>query len=322
MGALTASFGPPGGAGSIAATTALTGTGALPPGIVAAPTTLIQFGTTGLGQAAQPVQVTLTNPGTLSALSGLTLAVSATGTADGFGLSDNTCGTMLAAGASCTVNVTFIPSSYGPLNGTLTASSTNGGNPVSLQLSGIGFDFRLTVTGNTSVSVVQGQTAHYTLALTALGGATAGSGGIFNFQCGNLPANALCVFNPPQLGVLPTNVTGNVALAIGTGAPTVVPQKIKQAWRRTGTTLLVCGVLALPLRSRKRKSRRHGVLLLVLMLAGLVGSLSSCAGSGGSTGSGGQLHLGGGTPAGSYVVLVSASANGVVHSSTVTLVVN
>ena len=49
------------------------------------------------------------------------------------------------------------------------------------------------------------------------------------------------------------------------------------------------------------------------------------AGSGGSSGSGGtggQSHLGGGTPPGSYVVTVSASASGVVHSSTVTLVVN
>jgi hypothetical protein len=39
----------------------------------------------------------------------------------------------------------------------------------------------------------------------------------FSFQCVNLPTNAFCVFNPPQLAVLPANVTGNVALGIATG---------------------------------------------------------------------------------------------------------
>jgi hypothetical protein len=322
-GALTASFPAAGGSGSIAATTSLTGTGAVPPGILIVPAALVQFGTTGLGQAAQPVPVTVTNPGSLSSLTGFTLAVDATGTANGFALSGNTCGATLAPGASCMANVTFAPPAYGPLTGTLIASSANGGNPVSLQLEGIGFDFRLTVAGSDSVSVVQGQTANYNLALTALGGAAGTSGGIFSFQCANLPANAICVFNPAQLGALPANVTGNVALGIATGAPTAASQRNNRQWR--GTALLVCGVLALPLGLRKRKSLRGGLFLLGVVLVGLVGGLSSCAGSGGSSGSGGtggQSHLGGGTPPGSYVVTVSASASGVVHSSTVTLVVN
>jgi hypothetical protein len=233
-------------------------------------------------------------------------------------LSSNTCGTTLAPGASCTANVTFTPAAYGPLTGTLVASSNNGGNPVSLQLEGIGFDFRLTVAGSGSVSVAQGQTANYTLALMTLGGSSGASLGNFSFQCANLPANAFCVFNPAQLGVLPANVTGNVTLGIATGAPEA--QSKSRQWR--GVAILLCGVLALPLASRKRKSPRRGLLLLATTLVAFVGGLSSCAGSGGSTGSSGQLNLGGGTPAGSYGVTVSASANGVTHSSTVTLVVN
>jgi hypothetical protein len=318
-GALTSSSAQAGGS-SLAATTSLTGTGALPPGIQTVPLALVQFGTTGLGQAAAPAQVTVTNAGTLSALTGLTLIVDATGTANGYGLSSNTCGVSLAPGASCTANVTFTPSAYGPLTGTLVAGSSNGGNPVSLQLEGIGFDFRLAVLGSGSASVVQGQPASYTFALTTLGGSTGGSGAIFSLQCGNLPANAFCVFNPPQLGVQPANVTGNVVLGIATGAPGSTAQQRMQQGR--GALLLACALLALPLAYTRRKSSMRRLLLLPVMLVGLAAGLTSCAGSGGSTGSGGQSHLGGGTPPGSYTVPVSATANGVVHTSQVTLVVN
>ena len=322
-GALTATAGAPGGSNAPAATAALTGTGDLLPGILTSPAALVQFVTTGLGQAAQPVQVTVTNAGTVAALTGFTLTVDATGTANGFGLSANTCSATLAASASCTANVTFAPTAYGPLTGTLVANSANGGNPVSLQLEGTGFDFQLTVAGSGTASVVQGQTADYSFSLLTLGGSTGTSGQNFSFQCANLPANAFCVFNPPQLAVLPANVTGNVALGIATGAPTAASQRKRQDWK--GTVLLVCGVLALPLISRRRKCPAYRMLLLAAAFVGFAGGLSSCAGSGGSTsstGTGGQSHLGGGTPPGSYAVTVSASANNVVHSSTVTLVVN
>ena len=319
-GALTASAAQSGGSNALAATAALAGIGALPPQILTVPSTPVQFGTTGVGESAQPVQITVTNPGGLSALTGLTLTVNATGTANGFGLSGNTCGATLAPGASCTVSVNFTPAAYGPLTGTLVANSTNGGNPVTLQLAGIGFDFQFTVTGNSTASVAQGQTATYTLALTTLGGSTANAGQNFSFQCANLPANALCVFNPAQLAVLPANVTGNVTLGIATGAPTAASLGNRQGWR--GTALLVCGLLVLPLAARKRKSSWHKLCFLAAVLVGLVGGLSSCAASGGSTGTSGESHQGGGTPPGSYTVPVSASANGVVHSQMVTLVVN
>jgi hypothetical protein len=67
--------------GGTAGTVALSGIGALPPGIVTVPAALVQFGTTGVGQAGVPVQVTVTNPGSVSALTGLTLAIDAPGLA-------------------------------------------------------------------------------------------------------------------------------------------------------------------------------------------------------------------------------------------------
>ena len=302
--------------GASPATTALSGTGALPAGVETSPLAVVQFGTTGVGQAGQPVPVTITNPGTVTSLTGLSLAVDATGMANGFGLSGSTCTATLAAGASCMVNVTFVPTAPGSLSGTLAITSGNGGNPASLQLEGIGFDFQFVITGANSATVTQGQTAYYTLALTTLGGSNGASGANFSFQCGTLPANAFCVFNPAQLGVLPTHVTGNVTLGIATGARSVASRGGVRAWNRQ--VLYVCGVLAIPLGWWRRRSRLKIGLLFVVSI-GLVSGAGSCASSGGS---GGQLHLGGGTPTGSYTATVTASANGVTHSSVVTLVVN
>jgi hypothetical protein len=302
--------------GAAPATTALSGTGALPAGIATSPQALVQFGTTGVGQASQPIPVTVTNQGTVAALTGLSLAIDGTGTASGFGLSGSTCGGTLSGGASCTVNVTFTPAKSGTLTGTLTISSGNGGNPASLQLAGIGFDFQFTVMGTNSMTVTQGQTAYYTLALTTLGGSTGAAGGQFSFQCANLPTNALCVFNPAQLAVLPTNVTGNVTLGIATGGPVTTSQNRRNHWREK--TLLLCGVLALPLGWRRRRSRLQILLFFVLWI-GLATCMSSCTSSGGS---GGELHLGGGTPTGTYTITVTATADAVQHSSQVTLTVN
>jgi hypothetical protein len=306
-------------AAKVAATAVLSGIGALPPGIATTPAALVQFGTTGVGQAGQPVTVTVTNLGTVAALTGLTLSVDAAGTTAGFGLSANTCGTTLAAAASCTVQVTLTPKVAGALTGTLTLNSGNGGS-TNLALAGIGFDFQFIVMGNGTQTVVQGQTAYYTLAVTPLGG----DSGSFTFACGQLPANALCVFNPPQLGGL--RATGNVQLGIGTGSAAAA-----NAARWGGTMMLLCGVLAAPVgRWRRRrdgdqsKSGRAMLWMAVLGIA-MISGLSSCAGSSGSgnsVSSGGGTHPGGGTPPASYPVTVTATAAGLSHSVQVTLVVN
>jgi hypothetical protein len=306
--------------GATAATTALSGTGALPPGIATLPGALVQFGTTGVGQVAQPVTVNLTNTGTLSALTGLTLAVDTTGAGNGFGLSGNTCASTLAAGSSCTVQVTFAPT-FAPktaeaLTGTLAIDSGNGGS-ASLALQGIAFGLTVHVVGNSSMTIVQGQTAYYTLAVTPQGA----SSGAIRFACGTLPANALCVFNPAQLSGLPAAVTGEVQLGIAAGAPSSALVSGLR-WKRAG--LLVCGLLGLPLAWRRRawKKRYARWWLGALLCGGMVGTVSSCAGSGGSGGSGGSTHPGGGTPVGTYPVTVTATSDGVTKNVSVTLIVN
>ena len=318
VGAVTASS----AAGGVAAKAVLNGTGAAAAGITTTPTALVQFGTTGVGQPGQPVTVTVTNTGTSSSVVGLVAKVDSAGTTAGFGLSNNNCGTAsapgtLQGGATCTVTVSFVPTQAGAAAGSLQFTSTNGGS-TQLALAGIGFDFNLAIVGNGTGTVVQGQSADYTLAVTPLGNTS----GTFTFACGQLPANVLCTFNPTQLASL--KATGNVQLDLATTSAST-SNSIRTG--RGSALFLAWGVIVLPLglslRCSKCKGRRHlwraRCLLLFAMLLVLIGGTSSCAGSGGNTS---QLQSGGGTPTGSYPITVTATAAGMSHSIQVMLVVN
>jgi hypothetical protein len=326
-----------------AASITLSGSGALAPGIVTSPAAQVQFGTTGVGQAATPVAVTVTNQGTQTALTGLTLQIDGTGTTDGFGLANNTCGVTLAANSSCTVNVTLTPTLAGKLTGNLLLASSNG-NSWTVALSGVAFNFQIGVLSgltNGTLTVVRGQTGYVTLDVLPLGGS--GSVGPFSFQCTGLPTNSVCVFNPAQLGALPPSVTGNVTMGISTTAPTVLGQvrplgkSPGGSWPEKG--LLICAVVMAPLAWWRRKfggalsagkGARVAGLMMVLAAAGVVCLMNGCAGAGvtgGSSsggGSGGQTNLGGGTTPGTYVVQVTATAGGVSHTlpKAITFVVN
>jgi len=313
-------------AGIPSATAALSGVGALPPGIVSSPRALVQFGTTGVGQTGQSVTLTVTNQGTTAALTGVSLAIDATGVSNGFGLSGNNCGTAaapgsLAAATSCTVSVTFAPTIAGQLTGTLLISSTNGNGTVKLALIGSGFDFRFIPLGTESVTVVRGQTAYYTFGVTPLAGS---SGSDYSFACAQLPANTSCTFNPAHLSGLGVNVTGNVTIAVTTMAATsaAVDSNHGRGSILRGRMLLVCCVLVMPLALRRRGGSLRisaRLVLLAAIMAAVVSGVSSCASAGVSSP---QLHIGGGTPPGSYSVPVTASSTGVAHSVSVKLIVN
>jgi hypothetical protein len=98
--------------------------------LTASPTTLTFPGTaTGSTSAAQAV--TVRNNGTAAA------SVSSVAAAGDFGQT-NTCGTSIAAGATCSVSVTFRPTATGARSGTLTLAS-NATNPaLSVALTGTG----------------------------------------------------------------------------------------------------------------------------------------------------------------------------------------
>jgi hypothetical protein len=95
----------------------------------------LQFGTQVVGTSSVPQTVTLANTGDLPLnISGI--AVTGTNAAD-FGQT-GTCGTGLAAGASCTISVIFTPTQSGPLTAAVTITDNGPGSPQSVALSGTG----------------------------------------------------------------------------------------------------------------------------------------------------------------------------------------
>ncbi|MFI5896566.1 choice-of-anchor D domain-containing protein [Actinoplanes sp. NPDC051513] len=98
------------------------------PALSASPGSLT-FGSQALNTTSAGQQVTVTNSGNAAATS---FAVAVTGDY----AQSTTCGTSLAAGASCTVTVTFRPTASGTRTGTLTASG--GGASTTVALTGTG----------------------------------------------------------------------------------------------------------------------------------------------------------------------------------------
>jgi Carbohydrate binding module (family 6)/F5/8 type C domain/Abnormal spindle-like microcephaly-assoc'd, ASPM-SPD-2-Hydin len=100
------------------------------PALTASPTSL-SFGSQEVGSASAAETVTVTNTGTAAA------SVSSISAGGPFA-ETNTCGSSVAAGASCTVSVTFRPTAGGAAAGSLSVASSAPGSPLTVGLSGTG----------------------------------------------------------------------------------------------------------------------------------------------------------------------------------------
>ncbi len=296
-------------AGVAAVSVALNGAGQLSGGLGSNPVQ-VTFPTVGVGHTSTAVPVTITN-GSGYAVGTLALAINAP-----FVLSQNTCASSLAAGASCTAAILFEPTASGTATGALTVTSGDVATPVSVLLSGAGFDFTAAVSGSTSLTVSAGQTADFGLTINPMSGAQ----GVFTFACGSLPAYAKCVFNPATTTVS-AGATGSVTLEVTTGTSGSARMETPAGWRLLP---LSCGLLLLPIALCRRRNR----LLMIVLLAVVAVSASSCTSSGGGTSGGGGGGGGGGsgggstTPAGTYSIPVTLTSTGISHVVTLTLIVD
>ena len=110
-------------------TVSLTGTGTAP--VVSLTPDSLSFGNQLVGTTSQSQPITLTNNGTAS------LAISAIAASAGFSQTNN-CGSNLAAGGSCTVNVSFTPTEAGGATGTVSVTDDATGSPQTASLTGTG----------------------------------------------------------------------------------------------------------------------------------------------------------------------------------------
>jgi hypothetical protein len=136
----------------------------------------LSFGSVTVGTTSAPQAIQLTNNQSTN------LTISSISTAAPFAVSSQTCGTLpgavVAAGASCTINVTFSPTTSGTQNGTLSVSDNAPGGTQTASLSGTGASagspvVKLSVTSlNFGTKLLNTTTAAKTVTLTNTGTAT------------------------------------------------------------------------------------------------------------------------------------------------------
>ena len=127
--------------------------------------TSLAFATQNVGTTSPAQSFTLTYNGTS------TLPIASI-TASGDFAVTNTCGASVAAGASCTITVTFTPTATGPRTGQITITESADPSPLVVTLSGTGIAPELTVSPpslNFGVQTVGTQSAQQTVTLTSSG---------------------------------------------------------------------------------------------------------------------------------------------------------
>jgi hypothetical protein len=223
----------------------------------------------------------------------------------------------VAAGATCTRNVTFSPKATGTRTGTLniTDNATSPASPQTVALSGTGQDFSLAPVSPASTTVSAGQMANYTVEVSPAGG--------FNqtvaLTCTGAPSLSTCAVTPNSI-VLNGSAAATVTVSVTTMAASP-PPTIPFAWGDYRLLYLIAELFVLSLliellsRHRGRRPRwAYGFALLVLILAGVM--MSAC-------GSAGVAHQG--TPAGTYTLVVSGTftsgSTKLTHSTNLTIVV-
>jgi len=192
----------------------LSGTGITPTETVNLSPTSLNFGTVLEGTTSAPRPVTLTNVGNnslnITKISVVGVDYSQT----------NNCGNSVAAGASCTINVSYAPSSSGTNQTRIDITDDGLSSPQSLTLSGAGTEFLLAPTAgaSTSQSVAAGQTAQYTLALTP----STTTRDAVTLSCSGAPATATCSVLP-SLQTFTSTTPVPVSVSVATTARGLLP---------------------------------------------------------------------------------------------------
>ncbi len=303
VGTFTATLSVTDNAASSPQTATLTGTATAAPAPQAAltPGSASFAAVTGTTSTAQIF--TLTNAG--NAVLPITSA-SVTGSA--FAITANTCGTSLAASASCTLSVTFTPALVGTATGTLSvvdSVGTQGSALTGLGSAAVVPDFTLAATP-AAQSSYRGQNVPYTLQLASLLAAAPFNNPVI-LTATNLPVGVTASFSPAS--VLPG--TGQATSVMTLSVPALVsrnaPEQGNTRSRKIYWSALLIGLACF---RRRRRARRLPSLAALLLLAGLTLGLAGCG-----TGSGF------GVPTSITTITVLASSGATVHTTTVSLTI-
>jgi hypothetical protein len=275
----------------------ISGTGTATPAPIASlsPSTYTFVNTT-VGSTSAAQTFTLSNTSN-ALLTGIAISLGGTNPTDF--ATNSTCGSTLAASASCTISVTFTPGSPNTFNAALSVADNASGSPQTSALSGTGMaiagiDFSV-ASPTPTLSVANGSPATFTLNIAALSGS-------YNtpivLTVTGLPAETSASFNPAT--VTPGTATATSTLTVQT------PSLLAYAPRRiTNSPWLAC-LFVIPLLALHRRLRGLACLFL------LAGLSSVCIGCGGGY-FGPQSHT--------YTLTVTGTSGSLQHSTNVTLTV-
>lgn len=269
----------------------------------------LSFGTVPIGTTSAPQTLTATNQGTTA------LTFSSITASGNFAETDNCTKAPVQPTTTCSINVTYTPSSKGPSVGSLTINDNAPGSPQVVLLNGSGIVQDFTISAGPSAAVISaGKSANYTLSITPI----AGFSQPVSLSCSGLPPGAQCLTSQNPVALLgPTQVTLTITTAARTSLPPSPTTKLNPPSRLVGP--LMCAALAslivtfMLLTMGGFKNQRAAVTLMFALSL----MLFTVACNGGS-----QAGAPSGTPAGTYQITIAATAGSASQSTTVQLQVN
>lgn len=267
----------------------------------------------GTSSAAQPFLLTNTGNATL-VLSGITIL--------GDFKQSNDCGAFLTQGATCTISVTFTPTTIGSRVGSLLINSNAGVAIPAVALGGTGvaapaFFLVDNTSGavSTTIAVAAGATGTGLLKLTSANG-FAGTVALTCAAQGNAPAGATCSITSPV--TLAAGATANATVTIATTSRTQMAGLVMLPTPRgrAATLFLACLLVGALFRCRRSglAMRLAGLLLLLFSLGiGITGCASSTSPATSS------VVNANGTPAGTYTYIVTATSGALTANQSITV---